>query len=298
MWVNACLAALLVAHSPQELRLALIDPKGVEFTAWRGIEHLALEVASDVAGAQAVTGWLVGEMERRSPLFAGLFARNLASYNERAEEPLPLVVAVVDEVTDIALQAGLKSDFYTDLIRLASKARSFGIVLVLATQNPKAEVLNTLIRGNLSTRIAFRTATPEHSRTILGVSGAEAIPRTVPGRMKARLDEGLVDLQGYHVDDERILALAARWGGARGPALSELERRLVAYAVAELDGAFTVGRLYDAFKGQISKRQLERLGREWERRGWLTVPESVTEPRRVTEALLVLAGEARESEER
>jgi len=63
---------------------------------------------------------------------------------------------------------------------------------------------------------------------------------------------------------------------------------LVAYAVAELGGAFTIGRLYEAFKGELSKRQLEKLAREWERGGWLTTPESVTEPRRVTEALLAL----------
>lgn len=70
----------------------------------------------------------------------------------------------------------------------------------------------------------------------LGVGGAEAIPRTVPGRMKAKLDEGLVDLQGYHIANERILALAAICGETRQPALSELERRLLAYAVMELRG--------------------------------------------------------------
>ena len=47
-------------------------------------------------------------------------------------EAMAAVVAVVDGVIDIALQAELKSDFYTGLIRLALKARSF--------QNPKAEV--------------------------------------------------------------------------------------------------------------------------------------------------------------
>ena len=41
------------------------------------------------------------------------------------------------EVSDIALQCGLRSAFYKNLIRLSSKGAAFGLVLVLATQNPR-----------------------------------------------------------------------------------------------------------------------------------------------------------------
>jgi hypothetical protein len=52
-----------------------------------------------------------------------------------------------------------------------------------------------------------------------------------------------------------------------------------------MGGAFPIGRLYRAFKGQISHRQLIKLGQHWESRGWLTAPASATEARKVTEAL-------------
>jgi hypothetical protein len=288
-WLNAMLVALLAAHTPGELNLALIDPKGVEFTPYRGVPHLVRPVAITPPTASAVTGWLIEEMDRRRDLFAGVFARNLTSYNGRIAkaggQPLPLVLLVIDEVSDIALQSGLSSAFYRNLIRLSSKGAAFGLTLVLATQNPKAEVLNTLIRGNLSTRIAFRVASAEHSRTILGRSGAQRLPRTVRGRMMARLDHALVELQGYQVDDEAVLALARRWAEAGGPRLSPTERALVGYALAELGGRFPIGKLYTAFKGRISHRQLVRTGQRWEHRGWLSAPPSATEARRVTEAL-------------
>ena len=128
---------------------------------------------------------------------------------------------MIDEVSDIALQCGLRSAFYKNLIRLSSKGAAFGLILVLATQNPKAEVLNTLIRGNMSTRIAFRVSSVEHSRTILGLGGAQKLPRTIRGRMLARLDESLVELQGFYVSDEAVLALARALGGvARRVALA------------------------------------------------------------------------------
>jgi hypothetical protein len=293
-WLNAMLVALLATHAPDELQLALIDPKGVEFTPYDGIPHLVRPVALTPAAASAVTSGLVTEMDRRRDLFAGLYARNLPAYNERArrarprgagEDALPLILVVVDEVTDIALQCGLRSTFYQNLIRLSSKGAAFGLILVLATQNPKAEVLSTLIRGNMSTRIAFRVSSAAHSRTILGRGGAQELPRTVRGRLLARLDRALTPLQGFYVSDEAILALAERWTEGQTPALTPLERTLVDYAVQELDGAFPIGRLYEQFRGQISHRQLVKLGQRWEGTGWLTPPPSATEARQVTPAL-------------
>jgi hypothetical protein len=294
-WLNALLVALLAAHTPDELRLALVDPKGVEFAPLGGVPHLVQPVAQTPRTASAVTGWLIAEMDRRQELFAGVFARNLSVYNERVrargEErvALPLILAVIDEVSDIALQCGLRSVFYQNLIRLSSKGAAFGLILVLATQNPKAEVLNTLIRGNMSTRIAFRVSGADHSRTILGTGGAQKLPRTIRGRMMARLDESLVELQGFYVPDEAVLALGRRWAGPYATRLSPVERELVRYAHEELAGAFPIGRLYERFKGRISYRQLSKLGRRWEHAGWLSPPASVIEARRVTNELWDLA---------
>ena len=292
-WLSAMLAALLCTYTPAELRLALIDPKGVEFTPFASLPHLLRPVATAPAGASAVTSCLMAEMERRRELFAGVFARDLASYNERVagtETPrLPLILAVIDEVSDIALQCGLNSTFYRNLIRLSSKGAAFGIVLVLATQNPKAEVLNTLIRGNMSTRIAFRVSSVEHSRTILGMGGAQRLPRTIRGRLMARLDGSLIELQGFYVPEEALMSLVKRWAERGEPALSPVERELVIYAHDELGGAFPIGRLYKQFRGRISHRQLVKLGRRWELNGWLTPPRSATEPRRITEELWAMA---------
>jgi S-DNA-T family DNA segregation ATPase FtsK/SpoIIIE len=288
-WLNAALIALLAAHTADELQLALIDPKGVEFTPYDGVPHLVRPVAVTPAAASAVTSGLVTEIDRRRDLFAGVYARNLPAYNERMRrvggEPLPLILVVIDEVTDIALQCGLRSTFYQNLIRLSSKGAAFGLILLLATQNPKAEVLSTLIRGNLSTRIAFRVSSVEHSRTILGRGGAQELPRTVRGRMLARLDQALTPLQGFYVSDESILCLARGQAEEQAPALSPLERALVGYALQELEGAFPIGRLYQRFRGEISHRQLVKLGQRWESKGWLTPPPSATEARQVTEAL-------------
>jgi len=314
-WLNTMLIALLDAHTPQELQVAIIDPKQVEFQAYQGVPHLfddapvpgrrargtplatGTGVAVEVDQAQALLARLIVEMDRRRALFASIGVKSLKVYNRkacpehsrRADEPMPLILLVVDEVTDIALLAGLKSPFYTDLIRLVSKGRAFGLVVVLATQNPKAEVLNTLIRGNMSTRIAFRVATADHSRTILGTGGAQALPRTIRGRMLARLDGEPVTIQGFYISDEESKALTARLREKQPQVLSDLHHRLVRHAHQCLDGRFVIDELWKAFDGEIGRDALRALARRWENMDWLTPQRNPAEARRVTETLLGLA---------
>lgn len=67
------------------------------------------------------------------------------------------------------------------------------------------------------------------------------------------------------------------------PELNALERELIAYALDELNGYFTLSKLRQTFKDAISYRRLSRLAQRWEDIGLLTEP-----PRRVTVALRAL----------
>jgi hypothetical protein len=68
------------------------------------------------------------------------------------------------------------------------------------------------------------------------------------------------------------------------PALSRLERRLVRYAVDDLEGFFTVKALHEAFGEEISRARIGALAQAWEASELLT-----RKPRRVTYALRLLA---------
>ena len=293
-WLNAMLLSLLTAHEPDTLRLAIIDPKMVEFTWVRDAPHLLLPVATDLESAEVVTAWLMEEMNHRKELFTSLYVRTIEGYNEQADEPLPRIVAVVDEFTDLALQCGAdikKQGFYKDITRLVSGSRSLGITLVLATQMPKAQVINTLIRENCSTRIAFRVRTKEHSKMILGYTdegeGAFRIPKSHPGGALAVLDgPGLIPIQGYNVSDEDLLAFAQRCSGPPQPqGLTDDEVELARFAIQEFGGEFPVGRLAKEFGGVYSKYYIENLAKKWEHRGLLTPPPGRTQARRCTEKL-------------
>jgi hypothetical protein len=287
-WLNAALVALLSTHTPQELQVAIVDPKEVEFQAYQGVPHLLAPVATEIDDISALTAHLIAELDRRRALFSRARVKNLPRYNQRTGESLPLILFIVDEVTDIALQTGLKSPFYTDLIRLASKGRAFGLVMMLATQNPKAEVLNTLLRGNMSTRIAFRVATAEHSRVILGEGGAQALARTIRGRLMARHDRKLEELQGIYITEQEVENLTATLQNGKPSVLTELEEEMVRYAMTHLEGKFHIHKLAAAFKGQISMKRIWRLAKNWQLRGWLIPGQTRADGRRVSDELLSL----------
>ncbi len=251
-WIVATVLALAAMCTPDELALVIVDPKGVDLVTLGNLPHAAGDVATSLDEAAAALAELVAILEERRRLFLqagqalGAHVSNLEIYNRKTGQTLPRVLAIVDEVTDLAMQlGGPKGDFFRNLVRLASIGRSFGVHLFLATQNPKAEVLDTLARGNLAGRICFRVPEAMQSRVVLGENGAEKLPR-IPGRMLAKLDGRLLALQGYMVPEADLQALATmgrlqKQQGDAAPVeipLTDIERRMVRYAIEHLNGRF------------------------------------------------------------
>ena len=290
-WINAALVALLRRHGPATLQLVLVDPKAVELSFYRDLPHLARPVATDAEQAAEVVDFLVAEMTRREQLLVAAHVKDLGRYNAQADEPLPVLLAVFDEVTDLVITwGGSETEPFRQLTRVASKGRALGIHLMLATQNPKAKILDTAIRELCSTRVAFKVDTVLHSKSILGRGGAETIPPGKPGRLwAAGLSADLVPLQGFAVDDDAVTEVVRRWRTGLATPLTEVEARLVILAAERLGGDFTINKLFLLSDRLLPQNKLTKLAKLWEERGWLSEPVSATSPRRVTPALLELA---------
>ena len=291
-FVNAGLVSLLRRHpDPATLAFVMIDPKTVELWPYAGLDHLAFPVATTPEDAAEAVTWLVGEVARREALFKTAGVKRLADYNRKAGEPLPLVVAVVDEVTDLVVTwGGPKSPPFGELVRVSSKGRAFGVVLLLATQNPKADILDTAVRENSGVRVGLKVDTLTQSKSILGQAGAELLPHKTPGRLVVVGLEGagLQVLQGFALDDDDVGDLVAGLKTSPVSPLSRDEADLVVFARDHLGGAFKLADVYDEFKGRVSYRRLKDLGRQWEARGWLSKPVDAVSPRFLTDDLLRL----------
>lgn len=173
--LNALIASLLFRATPRELKFILIDPKRVELSLYDGIPHLCSPVVRDVRQATGILRAAIKEMEHRYDLFVKTVVRDFASYNQkvRPEEKIPYIVIIIDELSDLMMQAGPEVEFA--IHRLAQLARATGIHLIVATQRPSVDVVTGTIKANISSRISFAVNSQIDSRTILDMGGAERL---------------------------------------------------------------------------------------------------------------------------
>ena len=174
--INAIINSLLYRASPDEVKLILVDPKVVELQCYNGIPHLLIPVVNDPHKAAAALAWAVAEMKERYDRFAERKVRNVDGYNaslKPSEKPMARIVIIIDELADLMMVC--KKDVEEYICRLTQLARAAGIHLIVATQRPSVDVITGLIKANIPSRIAFKTASYVDSRTILDRNGSEQL---------------------------------------------------------------------------------------------------------------------------
>ena len=171
--INTIIAGILYKARPEEVKLILVDPKVVELSNYNGIPHLLTPVVTEPKKAASALHWAVAEMERRYNCFAESHVREINSYNAQAEEKMPFIVIIIDELSDLMMVA--KVDVEDAILRLAQKARAAGIHLILATQRPSVDVITGIVKANIPSRIAFAVSSQTDSRTIIDMGGAEKL---------------------------------------------------------------------------------------------------------------------------
>ena len=171
--INTIILSLLYRHTPDKCKFILIDPKMLELSTYEGIPHLLCPVITEAKKAASVLGWVVKEMESRYRLMTKEGVRNIDSYNAKHKLPMPYIVVVVDEMSDLMLVAGKEIENYIQ--KLSQMARAAGIHIIMATQRPSVDVITGTIKANFPTRISFQVTSKIDSRTILGEQGAEQL---------------------------------------------------------------------------------------------------------------------------
>ena len=171
--INTIILSLLFRHTPEKCKFILIDPKMLELSTYEGVPHLLCPVITEAKKAASVLGWVVKEMESRYRLMTKEGVRNIDGYNTKHKLPMPYIVVVVDEMSDLMLVAGKEIENYIQ--KLSQMARAAGIHIIMATQRPSVDVITGTIKANFPTRISFQVTSKIDSRTILGEQGAEQL---------------------------------------------------------------------------------------------------------------------------
>merc|ERR1711991_791075 len=171
--INTIILSILYRHSPERCKFILIDPKMLELSTYEGVPHLLCPVITEAKKAASVLGWVVKQMESRYRLMTKEGVRNIDGYNVKHKTPMPYIVVIVDEMSDLMLVSGKDIENYIQ--KLSQMARAAGIHIIMATQRPSVDVITGTIKANFPTRISFQVTSKIDSRTILGEQGAEQL---------------------------------------------------------------------------------------------------------------------------
>ena len=156
-FINSMLMSIIMRSTPEQVRLIMVDPKRVELSAYAGIPHLLTPIITDPKKAAQALEWVVKEMDARYDDLQFFGFRHVKDFNEavragkvhapagsnRKVAPYPYLLVVVDEMADLMMVA--KND------------------------------VESSIKANIPSRLAFATSSATDSRVILDSVGAETL---------------------------------------------------------------------------------------------------------------------------
>lgn len=202
--INMIYLSIILHNSPDVIKFIIIDPKKTEFTPYKKSPYLYTDVITDMDSAKNAFNAVVTEMERRNSLFEKIGVRNLQTYNQKVapEDREPYLILIADEVADLIMTNG--DEVEDSMQRLGQKARSAGILIHIATQTPRADIIKGKIKANLPSQIVYKVANSIESDIAIGESGAERLLGKGDTYVKWSDNPSLVRVQGVFLTDENI----------------------------------------------------------------------------------------------
>lgn len=182
VFLHSLILSTMCKKTPKELRFFMFDPKFVELSRYKKMcPHLVKMAATEREMMDALY-FLIGLMEVRYEMMATVGVRSCEEFDQGhgAAEQIYVddqgrfsrIVVVIEELADLLLMCPKAERL---ILKLLQMARAAGIHLILSTQRPSADIINSGIKANVPARVAFKVASQTDSRVILDQGGAEKL---------------------------------------------------------------------------------------------------------------------------
>jgi DNA segregation ATPase FtsK/SpoIIIE, S-DNA-T family len=174
------------------LEMYLVDFKRSEFHLFRYIEDVYVINKKDDF-VKCLRKYLLKEIEKRGGLLDAHELTHIDEYNDlKGVKKKPYIILCIDEVH--ALEG--EKEIFADLNTISAMGRALGIYLIMATQRPDKDVIDSKTKSNLTVRYAFAHADKINSDITLGRgTKADASKITKAGQFIYRNTKSLNNLE-------------------------------------------------------------------------------------------------------
>ena len=151
---------LVLLHSQTDSHCIFYDLKRVELIPFKKLDF-CLDYITEPEDVVSSLDWAINLMEKRYQTMKGKTFKGVQIY------------LVVDELADMVTIRGVLER----LVKIGRLGRAAGIHMLCATQDPSRRTLHAQLMQNFTCTIALRCRSSIESRQIIGVPGAELLPK-------------------------------------------------------------------------------------------------------------------------
>ena len=192
------LSHLVNSKSKRDIEFSIINTKRVDLKDFEHCKH----TRNYMIGTEGVEDFLqneVEEMERRYILLEKNDCDDLGEYRAKGNR-IPYRLIVVEEISSYK---GNK-EYQRNIELLASQGRGAGLILLMVTQLPSAEIMPNTIKCNVNSTIGLKTKDSIRSEIIAG-EGANLHKLKGNGHSKLFCgDHDGTEYQGLYIDKETM----------------------------------------------------------------------------------------------
>ena len=178
-FVRNVLLSLLEQNPEENIKIAIFDSKGVDYSEYNNSGHLFWPtIITDMQELESVLSLVLAVVKDRLEKFKGN-ARDISLYNKEIEDEnkrLPRVVVVIDGYEEVVNNPVLLNTL-TDILKL-NEGTGVHVILITSTITKRTvEPIKYLVNAF----IAFAASTTAYSQLAIGMKGAEKLK--YPGGM-------------------------------------------------------------------------------------------------------------------
>ncbi|RQV92571.1 MAG: DNA translocase FtsK [Calditrichaeota bacterium] len=168
---------------------------GVELSQYEKFKNTIL--VEDLKDLNEIIDKIIEEMDERYKKLKASRVKKIKQYNDlNKKNPMPYIVFIIDEMSDIKLSLNSES-IEKKLTIILNKGRASGILGLFATQRPGSKQVSTDIRDRFGTKISARIV-DTRTQEMAGIKGTENLK---DGEFMMKFIETLYRYKAFFIDD-------------------------------------------------------------------------------------------------